>query len=327
MAHRRVWIAGHGGMVGSAIGRLVEAQGETVLKVDRRSVDLRNQLAIELWLKQARPDAIVFAAAKVGGIGANCAYPADFIFDNLAIEMNVIHSAHVANVDRLVFLASSCIYPAGASQPIKEESLLSGGLESSNEWYSIAKIAGVKLCQAYWKQYGRRYTAVAPCNLFGPGDNFDPDTGHVIPSLIQRFHEAKVRRQQRVVVWGTGEPLREFLHVQDLARAVLLCLERYDEPGPVNCGSGLEISIADLAEIVAKVVGFDGKIIFDPRRPSGAPRKFLDSKKLRDLGWRPDIDLEAGIVSTFDWFLKNKPHGYVDAPFTEIGDDFGLRWM
>ncbi len=292
-------------MVGSAITRCLAKRGDEVLKAGREVVDLRSQVGVEVWLKQNRPDAVIFAAAKVGGIYANNAFPADFIYDNLAIEANIIHSAHLAGVDRLVFLGSSCIYPKFAEQPIKENALLTGPLEPTNEWYAIAKIAGIKLCQAYRKQYGRHYVSVMPCNLYGPGDNFDPLTAHVLPSLIRRFHEAKVEGRHEVVVWGTGTPLREFLHVDDLARAVVFCLDRYDDYEHINCGAGSEVSIRDLAEIVARVVDYQGKIAFDPTKPDGTPRKLMDSSRIAALGWAPEIPLEDGIRAAYRWYLEN----------------------
>jgi GDP-L-fucose synthase len=286
--------------------RRSEARGDEVLKADRSVVDLRNQIGVETWLRQNRPDVIVFAAAKVGGIYANDTFPADFIYDNLAIETNVIHSAHVAGVDRLVFLGSSCIYPKFADQPIREESLLTGPLEPTNEWYAIAKIAGIKLCQAYRKQHGRHYISVMPCNLYGPGDNFDPVTSHVLPALIRKFHEAKEDRRPEVIVWGTGTPLREFLHVDDLARAVVFCLDNYDGYQHINCGAGSDISICELAEIVARTVGFGGKLVFDSTKPDGTPRKLMDSSRILALGWKPEIAFEEGVLSTYKWYLENR---------------------
>lgn len=306
MSGRRVWVAGHKGMVGSALTRALSARGDDVIKADRTVVDLRNQIAVEVWLKQNRPDAILFAAAKVGGIYANDTFPADFIYDNLAIETNVIHSAHAAGVDRLVFLGSSCIYPKFAPQPIKEDSLLTGPLEPTNEWYAIAKIAGIKLCQAYRKQYGRHYISVMPCNLYGPNDNFDLTTSHVLPALIRKFHEAKNEGRTEVVVWGTGTPLREFLHVDDLAQGVVFCLDNYDEFEHINCGVGYEISIRELAEIVGRAVGFSGKIVFDTSKPDGTPRKLMDSSRIAALGWKPQISLEDGIAGAYRWFLDNR---------------------
>jgi len=292
-------------MVGSAIARHLTQRGDEVLKVGREVVDLRDQLGVEVWLKQNRPEAIVFAAARVGGIYANDTFPADFIYDNLAIEANVIHSAHLAGVNRLVFLGSSCIYPKFARQPIREDALLTGPLEPTNEWYAIAKIAGIKLCQAYRKQYGRRYISVMPCNLYGPGDNFDPMTSHVLPALIRRFHEAKEEERDEVVVWGTGKPLREFLHVDDLAKGVVFCLDQYDEYAHINCGAGSEVSIRSLAELVARIVGYNGKIVFDATKPDGTPRKLMDSSRIAALGWKPEISLETGIGSTYQWYLES----------------------
>ncbi len=305
---RRVWIAGHRGMVGSAIARHLAARGETLVTVTRNDLDLRDQGAVTSWLQRNRPDAIVFAAAKVGGIMANETFPADFIYDNIALETHVIHGAHLAGVDRLVFLGSSCVYPRLAPQPIREDSLLTGPLEPTNEGYAIAKIAGIKLCQAYRKQYGRRYISIMPCNLYGPGDNFDPASAHVLPALIRKFHEAKLAQAREVAVWGSGAPLREFMHVDDLAAGVAHCLDAYDEASPINCGAGEEISIADLAELVRAVVGFEGQIVFDASKPDGTPRKLMDSGRMAALGWRPGIGLRDGVEATYQWFLE---HGRV----------------
>lgn len=305
MRQQRILVAGHKGLVGSAIARQLAQRGDEVMTVDRSEVDLSDKTAIEGWMQHAKPDAIVLAAAKVGGIYANHAFPADFIYENLAVQNNVIHSAHAANVNRLVFLGSSCVYPKFAPQPIKEEALLSGPLEPTNEWYAIAKIAGIKMCQAYRKQYGRRYITVMPCNLYGPNDNFDPMTSHVLPALIRRLHDAKVEGRREVFVWGTGAPLREFLHVDDLARAVAVCLERYDESAPINCGAGSEVSIRALAETIAAAVEYKGEIRFDATKPDGTPRKLMDSSRMRALGWRPEIPLWDGVVQTYRWFLEN----------------------
>lgn len=309
MSTRRIWVAGHNGMVGSAIVRHLADSGDEVLKTSRETIDLRDQLRVQEWLQQSRPDCIVLAAAKVGGIYANDSFPADFIYDNLAIEANVIHAAHLAEVDRLIFLGSSCIYPKSAPQPIKEEALLTGPLETTNEWYAIAKIAGIKLCQAYRKQHSRRYISIMPCNLYGPGDNFDPLTSHVLPALLRRFHAAKQSGSGEVVVWGTGKPLREFLHVDDAARAVALCLDRYDGFEHINCGASCEISIAQLAKLVARVVGYRGKIVFDAGKPDGTPRKLMDSTRIGALGWKPQIPLEQGIAATYQWYLENRVEG------------------
>jgi GDP-L-fucose synthase len=306
MSPRRIWIAGHNGMVGSAITRRLLSQGETVLTVNRSDLDLRDQGAVISWLERNRPDIVIFAAAKVGGIVANDSQPAEFIYDNLALETNVIHGAHSAGVDQLVFLGSSCIYPKFAPQPIKEEYLLTGPLEPTNEWYAIAKIAGIKLCQAYRKQYGRRYISVMPCNLYGPNDNFDLTSSHVLPALMRKFHEAKLAGRDEVVVWGTGTPMREFLHVDDLAAGVIFCMNNYDEYEHINCGAGSEISIGDLARLVGEAVGFRGRLKFDTTKPDGTPRKLMDSSRLLARGWAPGIPLKEGIASTYQWFLENK---------------------
>jgi len=309
MSGRRIWVAGHTGMVGSAVARCLARDGAEVLTIGHAALDLRDQAATLAWLQQNRPDAIVLAAAKVGGIYANDAYPADFIYENLAIEMSVIHAAHLAGIDRLVFLGSSCIYPKFAAQPIKEDALLSGELEPTNEWYAVAKIAGIKLCQAYRKQHGRRYISVMPCNLYGPGDNFDPLTSHAMAALIRRFHEAKLAERPEVVVWGTGKPLREFLHVDDLARAVAFLLDKYDGYEHINCGAGSDVSIAALAEIIAGVVDYRGKIVFDPTKPDGTPRKLMDSSRIAALGWKPQITLQDGIAAAYRWYLEHKAAG------------------
>jgi GDP-L-fucose synthase len=296
-------------MVGSAITRCLTKREDEVLKAGRETVDLRNRPAVEAWLRENRPEAIVLAAARVGGIYANDAFAADFIYDNLVIETNVIHSAHETGVDRLLFLGSSCIYPKFAAQPIKEEALLTGPLEPTNEWYAIAKIAGLKLGQAYRKQYGRHYISIMPPNLYGPGDNFDPLTSHALPALIRKFHEAKVAQLAEVAVWGTGKPLREFLHVDDLARAAVFCLDHYDGYDHINCGARTDISIADLADLIARVVGYRGKIVFDTTKPDGTPRKLMDSSRIAALGWKPAITLEDGIARTYRWYIENKYAG------------------
>jgi GDP-L-fucose synthase len=301
----RIWVAGHRGMVGSAITRLLEAQGRNVLKVDRSILDLRRQPEVEFWLRANQPTAIIFAAAKVGGILANSSYPADFIYDNLTIQTNVIHGAHKAGVDRLVFLGSSCIYPKFAPQPIVESSLMTGPLEPTNEWYAIAKISGIMTCQAYRRQHGRRYISVMPCNLYGPNDNFNLQTSHVLPALIRKFHEAKLSGSREVVVWGTGAPLREFLHVDDLAKGVVFCLDHYDEYEHINCGAGLDVTIREIAETIARVVGFDGQLVFDTTKPDGTPRKIMDSTRIRALGWKPEISLEDGLASSYQWFIEH----------------------
>lgn len=301
---RRIWVAGHRGMVGSAIMRRLAGEDAEILTVDRRDVDLREQDAVRQWVARAKPDVIILAAAKVGGILANDSYPADFLFDNLVIETNVIQAAHLADVEQLVFLGSSCIYPKFAPQPIKEDALLTGPLEPTNEWYAVAKIAGIKLCQAYRRQYGRRYISIMPCNLYGLNDNFDLSTSHVLPALIRKFHAAKAAGKMEVVVWGTGTPMREFLYVDDLADAVVFLMDRYDGSEPINCGAGSDVSIRQLAETVGRVAGFEGKLVFDTSKPDGTPRKLMDSSRLAALGWRPKTSLEDGIREVYRWFAQ-----------------------
>lgn len=303
-ASRRIWIAGHCGMVGSAILRRFAGEDVELLTVDRRDLDLREQPAVRQWVAKARPDIIILAAATVGGILANDSYPADFLFNNLAIETNVIHAAHLANVERLIFLGSSCIYPKLAPQPIIEEALLTGPLEPTNEWYAIAKIAGLKLCQAYRRQFGRHYISVMPCNLYGPNDNFDLSTSHVLPALIRKFHAAKSAGKAEVVIWGTGTPKRELLYVDDLADAIVFLMDRYDSVEPINCGAGFDVTIRELAEMVARVTGFEGVLAFDKTKPDGTPRKLLDSNRLAGLGWRPKTSLEDGIRAVYRWYVQ-----------------------
>jgi len=303
---RRIWVAGHRGMVGSAILRRLAREDGEILSVDRRDVDLRERDAVRQWVARAKPDVIVLAAAKVGGILANNSYPVDFLFDNLAIETSVIQAAHLADVERLVFLGSSCIYPKFAPQPITEDALLTGPLEPTNEWYAIAKIAGIKMCQAYRRQYGRRYISVMPCNLYGKNDNFDLSTSHALPALIRKFHAAKIAGEPEVLVWGTGTPLREFLYVDDLADAVMFLMDHYDGSEPINCGAGSDISIRQLAELIGRVTGFEGKLVFDTSKPDGTPRKLMDSSRLRALGWRPKTSLDDGIREVYRWFVQTK---------------------
>ena len=302
---KRVWVAGHRGMVGSAVVRALEARGGSeILVVDRQTVDLREPTAVRGWVSANKPDAIVLAAGKVGGILANATYPADFLYDNLMIEANIIEAAHRSDVNRLLFLGSTCIYPKLAEQPIKEEALLTGPLEPTNEWYAIAKIAGIKLCQAYRQQHGRDYISAMPTNLYGPHDNFDLASSHVLPALIRKAHEAKVT-DGTVTLWGTGTPRREFMHVTDLADALIFLLERYSDAPHVNVGIGEDVTIKELAEVISKVVGYKKGFEFDPTKPDGTPRKCTDNAKLRDIGWAPKIGLEQGITETYDWFVKN----------------------
>lgn len=306
---KRIWVAGHGGMVGGALVRRLHSEGALVLGADRQSLDLRRQEQVEHYIDRERPDAIVLAAARVGGILANDRMPADFLQDNLLIAANVIGAAHAAGIDRLLFLGSSCIYPRDAQQPIPENALLSGPLEPTNQWYALAKIAGVKLVEAHRRQHGRDYIAAMPCNLYGPGDNFDLDAGHVLPALIHRAHIAKLRGDRTLTIWGTGSPLREFLHVDDCADALVFLLRNYSGNAPVNVGSGVEISILALAEIVCRVVGFHGSIDFDASKPDGTRRKLTDSSRLRALGWSPRHSLEDGVAETYAWFLANAARG------------------
>jgi len=319
---RRIWVAGHRGMVGSAILRRFASENAEILTVGRQDVDLREQLDARRWVAQAKPDVIILAAAKVGGILANDSYPADFLFDNLAIETNVIHAAHLANVERLVFLGSSCIYPKLAPQPIGEEALLTGPLEPTNEWYAVAKIAGIKLCQAYRRQFGRRYISVMPSNLYGRNDNFDLSTSHVLPALIRKFHAAKMAGKAEVVIWGTGTPLREFLYVDDLADAIVFLMDRYDSGEPINCGAGFDVTIRELAELIGRVTGFEGALVFDKTKPDGTPRKLMDSSRLSALGWRPKTSLEDGVRGVYMWYVQTM----ADEPADVVGDDFLQRW-
>jgi GDP-L-fucose synthase len=304
MKPSRIFVAGHRGMVGSALTRRLARENVEIITATRAEVDLREAGAVRHFLEKEKPDAIVLAAAKVGGILANDTYPAEFLRDNLVIEANVIHEAHRADINRLVFLGSSCIYPKFAPQPISEDALLTGPLEPTNEWYAIAKIAGIKLCQAYRRQYGRHYISLMPCNLYGPFDNFDLATSHVMPALMRKFHEAKLAGRDEVVVWGTGTPLREFLHVDDLADGTIFLLNTYDGAEPVNCGAGFDLSIRELAEKIGGIVGFEGRLVFDTSKPDGTPRKLIDSSRINGLGWKPRIGLDEGISSTYRWFLE-----------------------
>lgn len=306
----RIFVAGHRGLVGSGIVRELQRRGfGNLLLRGSSELDLRNQDAVETFFRAERPRYVFLAAAKVGGIHANNAYPAEFIRDNLQIQTNVIDSAWRAGVAKLCFLGSSCIYPKFAVQPMREDALLTGPLEPTNEWYAIAKIAGIKMCQAYRRQYGFNAISLMPTNLYGPGDNFDLQNSHVLPALIRRFHEATTRGDEAVVVWGTGSPRREFLHVDDLADAVVHLMQVYDGEDLVNVGCGDDISIRELAELVARVIGFEGRIEFDPSKPDGTPRKLLDVGRLTALGWRPRIGLEDGIRETYRWFVTHGAAG------------------
>lgn len=302
----RIYVAGHRGLVGAAIMRRLQAGGYSNLIIaTSRELDLREQAAVRAFFAEQRPDYVFLAAAKVGGILANDTYPAEFIYDNLMMEANIIDAAYRNGVRKLLFLGSTCIYPKLAPQPLKEEYLLSGPLEPTNEWYAVAKIAGIKLCQAYQRQYGARFIAAMPTNLYGPGDNFDLEKSHVMPALIRKFHEAKMASAPSVTVWGTGKPLREFLHVDDCARACVFLMDRYEEPDIVNIGTGSDIPIGELAALVKKVVGYTGEIVFDAAKPDGTPRKLVDVGRITALGWRPEIGLEEGVANAYQWFLNN----------------------
>lgn len=296
---KRVWVAGEHGMVGSALIRRLASEECDIIRLPRRAIDFRDQAATSAWIRSHRPDAVFLAAAKVGGIAANAASPASFLYDNLMIGANIIHAAHEAGVERLVFLGSTCIYPKHAPQPIPEEALLTGPLEASNEWYAIAKIAGLKLTQAYRRQYGASYISCQPTNLYGPGDNYDLETSHVLPALLRKAHDAKVSGATRMTVWGSGTPLREFLHVDDLADAAVFLSQHYDGETAINIGSGEEVSIADLARAVCQTVGFAGELVFDATRPDGTPRKLADTRRLRDLGWSRARPLADGLRQTY----------------------------
>jgi GDP-L-fucose synthase len=302
----RIYVAGHRGLVGSAVVRALRNQGYgNLLLRSHAELDLTDQLAVRQFFESQRPEAVIMAAARVGGIHANNSHPAQFIRDNLLIQDNVIDSAQRSGVGKFIFLGSSCIYPKLAPQPIKEEYLLTGPLEPTNEWYAIAKIAGVKMCQALRRQYGFKAISLMPTNLYGPGDNFDLQNSHVLPALIRRFHDAKGRGDESVTVWGSGTPRREFLHVDDLADAILYLLVAYDAEPIVNIGWGEDITIRELAELVLSVVGYRGRMIFDASKPDGTPRKLLDVGRVTGLGWRPKIPLKIGLESTYNWFKEH----------------------
>ncbi len=304
-SNQKVFVAGHRGLVGSAIVRKLQSNGYTnILTQTRDELDLLNQEAVHRFFKIQKIDAVFLAAAKVGGIHANATYPADFLYENLVIATNVIHAAAQSNVEKLMFLGSSCIYPKMAPQPIAESALLTSPLEPTNEAYAIAKIAGLKLCEYYATQYKKRFISAMPCNLYGPGDNFHPVNSHVIPALMRRFHEAKQKKLAQVTVWGTGTPLREFLHADDLADALFTLMDRYEETTTINVGSNDEHTIRAMAELMKKTVGFEGELIFDSTKPDGTPRKVVDSSRLRSYGWSPKYNLESGLKQTYNWAVN-----------------------
>ena len=306
----RLYIAGINGMVGSAIAFEANAQGFEVSGKSSKELDLTDRKVVFEEIQSSKPDALIIAAAKVGGIGANSSMPVDFLSINLQIQTNLLDAAHKANINKVLFLGSSCIYPKFTPQPIPESALLTGELEPTNEPYAIAKIAGLKLVEAYRRQFGHPWISAMPTNLYGPRDNFDLETAHVLPALIHRFHDAKENNANKVEIWGDGSPLREFLYVGDLARACLVLLNQYDDSVAINIGSGQEISIEQLAKLISKVVDYSGEIVFNESRPNGTPRKLLDSSKIAQLGWSPQVKLEDGIVSTYDWYIKH----YVKEP-------------
>lgn len=305
-ANAKIFVAGAHGMVGSAIARALHRQGHNqLLTPSRQQLDLKNSTEVREFFAQERPTYVFVAAAKVGGILANDRYPADFLYDNLVIEANVIHAAYEFDAKKLLFLGSTCIYPKMAPQPLKEEYLLTGPLEPTNEWYAVAKIAGIKLCQAFRLQHGCHFISGMPTNLYGPNDNYDLQSSHVMPAFIRKFHEAKVKDDPTVTIWGTGKPLREFLHVDDCAEACVFLMDHYDSEEHVNIGTGQDLSILELAHLVARVVGFEGELVFDASKPDGTPRKLVDTTKINSLGWRPRIGLEEGIRLAYSWFRKN----------------------
>ncbi len=309
LAGKRVFVAGHRGMVGAALVRRLTTEGCEIVTRDRTLLDLRNQDAVRLFFSEAKPHAVILAAAKVGGILANARYPADFLKDNLSIQSNVIDAAFASGVEKLLFLGSSCIYPKLAAQPIPEDALLTGPLEPTNEWYAIAKIAGLKLCEAYRRQHGADFISAMPTNLYGPGDNFDLERSHVIPALIRRAHDARLSNDPALTIWGTGQVRREFLHVDDAADALVHLLCTYSADQQVNVGSGVDLPIIDLARQIAAAVGYTGEILTDPTKPDGTPRKLLDVSKLSGTGWLPKISLGEGLSQTYDWYVEARARG------------------
>ena len=306
LAGKRVYVAGHRGMVGSAIVRRLASERCEIVTAPRPELDLSDQAAVRAWMGERRPQAIFLAAARVGGILANDSLPADFLYDNLMIEANVIEAAHREGVEKLLFLGSSCIYPKFAPQPIVEDALLTGPLEPTNEYYAVAKIAGIKLCQAYRRQHGSDFISAMPTNLYGPGDNFDLQSSHVMPALIRKAHEAKLRGDDHIAIWGTGSPRREFLHVDDCADACVFLMKNYSDEQHVNVGSGSDLTILELTRLICRIVGFDGELRLDSGKPDGTPRKLMSAERLRAMGWSPRVGLEEGVGATYDWFRANR---------------------
>ena len=302
---KKIWVAGHNGMVGRALIRALASEECDILTVDRQQLDLRDQQGVGQWMSEYKPDAIFLAAAKVGGIGANQSAPAEFLYDNLAIASNVIHAAYLAQVQKLLFLGSVCIYPKFADVPVKEEALLTGALEPTNQAYAMAKIAGLKMCEAYREQYGCDFISAMPTNLYGPYDHFNAESSHVIPALIHKLHHAKRENAASVTIWGTGTPRREFLHVDDLASALILLMREYSEAEAINIGCGVDILIKDLAAMLVDVIGYKGELLFDTSKPDGTPRRHLDTTKMDAMGWKYSTDLREGLEATYDWYLTH----------------------
>lgn len=308
LSGKRVWVSGHKGMVGSAIVRRLESIDCEVITARRQDLDLLAQPDVNQWVKTEKPDTVIIAAAKVGGIYANNEYPADFLYQNMMIASNVIHASHLADVSKLLFLGSSCIYPKFADQPIAEATLLTGALEPTNEWYAVAKIAGIKLCEAYRRQYGRDFISAMPTNLYGPGDNYHPENSHVIPALIRKIHAAKASEAGTVEVWGTGQVKREFMHADDCADAVIHVLEHYSDNEHINIGVGEDISIQNVARRLMEIAEYEGEIVNNTSMPDGTPRKLMSNQKLKDMGWRPSMSLESGLQQAYEWYEQNLGH-------------------